>query len=78
MCCGSMLPTLTSGQSIFVEFYVGGPLNIGDIVGTDKVTHRIVAIEGDLIKLRGDNNTYSDPWVKQRSVQFVIRYILKN
>lgn len=73
---GSMQPTFSKGDMVLMQDIMVKP-GIGDIIifsdplakqsirvgsKTLTVTHRIVSMEGDKIKTKGDNNPYVDSW----------------
>ena len=65
----SMNPTLKAGDGINVIPYGNRKFFIGDVVvfprpeGNDNVVHRVVAVDSQGIRTRGDNNLNMDPWV---------------
>ena len=70
----SMQGTINLGSLVFEEVVPVSELRTGDIItymppaesGIDNlVTHRIVTIEGDTFRTKGDNNTQVDPWTFQ-------------
>ena len=64
----SMNPTLKSGDGINVIPYGKRKIRIGDIIvfpspkGYHNVVHRVVSVDPQGIKTRGDNNSNIDPW----------------
>ena len=74
-CLGpSMLPTLGSGDALWVVSYDGTRTRRGDVIvfcpppGAEPevgphVVHRVVAVEAPGVRTRGDNNRGPDPWV---------------
>ena len=62
----SMIPVLQKGDMLFV--YNDGDYEVGDIVvyyTTHKpypIIHRIIEINGDKIRTKGDANSIADPW----------------
>ncbi|MGQ9719569.1 MAG: signal peptidase I [Nitrososphaerales archaeon] len=68
---GSMIPTLNVGDYIVVKAEPFDSLAVGDIIvfyspwdPDEIIVHRIYAInhEQEIIKTKGDNNYYVDPW----------------
>ena len=65
----SMNPTLKAGDGLTVVPYGNRKINIGDVVvffhpeGNRNVVHRVVAVDSQGIRTRGDNNINIDPWV---------------
>jgi signal peptidase len=65
----SMNPTLKSGDRLQVIPYNGQKIRRGDVVvltppgGGSKIIHRVVSVDSQGIKTRGDNNNKCDPWV---------------
>lgn len=80
----SMHPTLPVGSvSVAIKVNENTNFQVGDIVtfavehnGTyySRVTHRIVAIDGDTIQTKGDKHSVNDPFTIQKSQ---IRNIIK-
>jgi signal peptidase len=73
---GSMSGTIERGAVVFEETVPVADLAVGDIItylppaesGLDTlVTHRIVSIDGDTFRTRGDANADVDPWTFQLS-----------
>ena len=73
---GSMAGTIERGSVVFEETVPVADLAVGDIItylppaesGLDTlVTHRIVSIDGDTFRTRGDANPDVDPWTFQLS-----------
>jgi hypothetical protein len=68
----SMNPTLKGGDGLRVIPYGDKEICIGDVVvfahpeGEYNVAHRVVSIDSQGIRTRGDNNTNIDPWVLRR------------
>ena len=64
----SMNPTLKSGDGINVIPYGKKKIRIGDVIvfpspkGYHNVIHRVVSVDSQGIKTRGDNNSNIDPW----------------
>ncbi len=82
----SMQPTLPVGSiSIALESDEDTEYQVGDIVtfsveydGTyySRITHRIVAIEGDTIQTKGDNNEEVDPFTIHKSqIRNIVKWI---
>ena len=65
----SMNPTLKAGDGINVISYGNRKIFIGDVVvfphpgSNANVVHRVVAVDSQGIRTRGDNNINMDPWV---------------
>ena len=65
----SMNPTLKAGDGLFVVPYGNRKIRIGDVVvfsypeRSHKVVHRVVAVNSQGVRTRGDNNINIDPWV---------------
>lgn len=61
----SMAPQIRAGDVIFLD-PEPGPIQPGEIityaVGKKTITHRVVAIEENLLVTKGDNNQDVDPW----------------
>jgi signal peptidase I len=68
----SMNPTLKTGDLLHVAQYEGTAIRRGDVIvfkpagKTNAVTHRVVAIDGERVQTRGDNNDGTDPWLITR------------
>jgi hypothetical protein len=64
----SMNPTLKSGDGIKVIPYGKRKIRIGDVIvfpspkGYHNVVHRVISVDSQGIRTRGDNNTNIDPW----------------
>ena len=64
----SMNPTLKSGDGINVIPYGKKKIRIGDVIvfpspkGYHNVVHRVVSVDSQGIRTRGDNNSNIDPW----------------
>jgi hypothetical protein len=64
----SMNPTLKSGDGINVIPYGKRKIRIGDVIvfpspkGHHNVIHRIISVDSQGIRTRGDNNSNIDPW----------------
>lgn len=82
----SMLPTLPVGSiSVALISDENTEYQIGDIVtfsveygGTyySRITHRIVAIDGDIITTKGDNNPENDPFtIKKSQIRNLVKWI---
>jgi len=65
----SMKPTLKPGDLLRVKPYQGAALKRGDIIvfhpphENQLVTHRLVSVRGGELRVRGDNNSRTDPWL---------------
>lgn len=68
---GSMTGSISRGSVVFEEVVPVADLQVGDVItymppadsGIDNlVTHRIVSIQGDAYRTKGDANPKSDPW----------------
>lgn len=61
----SMEPEIPNGVTAEVEHYPT-TLEEGDCVvyerGSDRILHRIVEVDGDEVRIKGDNNSRSDGW----------------
>lgn len=63
----SMEPALPGGLTAYIEHY---PISIeeGDIVSYEhpdhnaSICHRVVEVDGDRIRIKGDNNMFDDGW----------------
>jgi signal peptidase len=68
----SMNPTLESGVRLDVSAYHGQKIRKGDVVvfippgGDSKIVHRVISINSDGIRTRGDNRKHEDNWVLKR------------
>ena len=71
---GSMEGTYDLGSIVFEEVVPVSELKVGDVITyvppaesglDDLVTHRIVSIEGDTFRTKGDANADVDPWTFQ-------------
>jgi hypothetical protein len=64
----SMNPTLKSGDGINVIPYGKRKIRIGDVIvfpspkGYHNVVHRVISVDSQGIRTRGDNNSNIDPW----------------
>lgn len=64
----SMNPTLWAGDGLRVTSYGNARIHIGDVVvfvppGCEhNVVHRVVSVDSDGVRTRGDNNSDVDPW----------------
>jgi len=64
----SMNPILKPGDGLRVIPYGGRKIRVGDVVVIhpsdieEHVVHRVVSIDSEAIKTRGDNNGNLDPW----------------
>jgi signal peptidase I len=67
----SMVPTFYKGDMIVVQG--GNDISVGDIIVFEApsrmypIIHRVVEINSDGIKTKGDNNQYGDPWTISKS-----------
>jgi signal peptidase I len=68
---GSMTGSISRGSVVLEEVVPVADLRVGDVItymppadaGIDNlVTHRIVSIDGDVYRTKGDANPESDPW----------------
>ncbi|UCD84934.1 MAG: S26 family signal peptidase [Deltaproteobacteria bacterium] len=65
----SMSPTFKTLDGLRIVPYGGRPIRPGDIIVfsppglSRKVTHRVISVDSEGIRTRGDNNPYDDPWV---------------
>ncbi len=61
----SMAPTLRAGDVLWIR-PISEPITPGQIVSYNEqgklITHRVVAMEGDTLITKGDNNREIDPW----------------
>lgn len=81
----SMEDTIMAGDLIFIDTDFDS-LSEGDIISFRKsdqqemiITHRIVAVNGDLITTKGDNNFISDDWETNFSKDLVVgKYLGKS
>jgi len=68
----SMNPTLKPGDRLEVIFCGGQIIRRGDVIafippgGDSKVVHRVISVNSDGIKTRGDNCNFEDDWVLSR------------
>jgi signal peptidase I len=74
---GSMSPTYEVGDVLLVSAPRGNDLVVGEpvVIGHDenRYVHRVVEVDGDLARLRGDANNTTDPgWVSQSDVAGVV------
>jgi signal peptidase len=64
-----MNPTLKAGDGLSVVPYGNRRIQIGDVVvfrepeGKNNIVHRVVAVESQGVRTKGDNNIIIDPWV---------------
>jgi signal peptidase len=64
-----MNPTLRAGDGLQVEPYEGKKIRVGDVVvfispeNGHNITHRVISIDSEGIRTRGDNNKNKDSWV---------------
>ena len=65
----SMSPTLKAGDGLSVVPYGNRRIQIGDVVvfrepeGKNNIVHRVVAVESQGVRTKGDNNINIDPWI---------------
>ena len=65
----SMNPTLKSGDKLQVVPYDGQRIQRGDVIafispsGDNKVIHRVITVDSQGIRTRGDNCSQVDPWL---------------
>ncbi len=65
----SMNPTFRTLDGLQIIPYHGRTIRPGDVIVFNppglsrKVTHRVVSIDSQGIRTRGDNNPYDDPWL---------------
>jgi signal peptidase len=68
----SMSPVLKTGDRLQVNPYNRQEIRRGDVVtfippgGDSKIVHRVISVNSDGIKTRGDNCDYEDDWVLKR------------
>ena len=68
----SMSPTLVAGDLLQIIPYDGQEIRRGDVVvfippeGDSKIVHRVISVNSDGIKTRGDNCNFEDGWVLRR------------
>ena len=64
----SMNPTLKAGDLLYITPYDGRKARKGDVIAFKPpnrkiyITHRVISVEPGAIRVRGDNNTHTDPW----------------
>jgi signal peptidase len=79
---GSMTPYLRPGDAIVVR--AAGAYHVGDVVtfrpapgSSAVVTHRIVSVNGDVIRTKGDANRTQDTWsISSRQIVGVVAHRL--
>lgn len=65
----SMYPTLRPGDRVMIVPYKGQKIRRGDVIAfipgeeNRKIAHRIISIDSQGIKTKGDNNNRVDAWV---------------
>ena len=65
----SMNPTLKAGDGLSVMPYGSSRIQIGDVIvfhepeGKNNIAHRVVAVDSQGVRSKGDNNINIDPWV---------------
>ncbi len=61
---GSMRPLIVQGRDLVTVKAADGPLRPLDVAlyraGGQLVLHRVIAVEGDFYRMRGDSNTYTE------------------
>ena len=68
----SMNPTLEPGVRLDVSAYRGQKIRKGDVIvfippgGDSKIVHRVISVNSNGIKTRGDNRKHEDDWVLRR------------
>ena len=62
----SMVPTFRAGDALWIR-PISGPITPGMVVSYQLerklITHRVVSVEGNTLRTKGDNNQEVDPWV---------------
>ncbi len=60
-----MAPTFRAGDVIWVSPLIA-PISTGQIISFNYqgklITHRVIAVSGDTLVTKGDNNQTADPW----------------
>ena len=65
----SMNPTFRTSDGLQIIPYRGRPIRPGDVIVfnppgfSQRATHRVISVDSEGIRTRGDNNPYDDPWV---------------
>jgi signal peptidase len=65
----SMYPILKVSDKLRIVPYDGEKIRCGDVIvfippdGSRTITHRVISIDSQGIRTRGDNNRYKDPWI---------------
>jgi signal peptidase len=65
----SMNPTLRSGDGLRIKPYDGKEIRCGDVIvfiplgDGRKITHRVISVDSQGTRTKGDNNTQVDPFV---------------
>jgi len=65
----SMNPTLKTSDGLQIIPYNGRTIRPGDVIVFNhpgfrhRATHRVISVDSEGIRTRGDNNPYDDPWV---------------
>jgi len=68
----SMNPSLKPGARLDVRAYHGEKIRRGDVIvfippgGDSKIVHRVISVNSDGIRTRGDNCNQEDDWVLRR------------
>jgi signal peptidase len=61
-----MAPTYRAGDLLLIDPNMETPIRVGEIVtytaGKKTITHRVVAIEGNMLVTQGDSNPQPDAW----------------
>lgn len=78
----SMQPAISSGDMVVVGIpgsFLTGDIAPGEIITFERngklVTHRIVSVEGDAIRTKGDGQEEADPWTVSRFFDVKRSYI---
>ncbi len=68
----SMMPTLKPGDQLQIDFNDQQQIRRGDVIvfvpqeGDSKIVHRVISVNSDGIRTRGDNCNHEDDWVLSR------------
>ena len=76
-CCGSMLPAIRGGETLYVRSWDGKEPLLGKLVSTGKVLHQVVAENKRAVFTSGINNRHSDGWTPKAEIQYVVRYVVR-